>query len=327
MASGADYDADLWRRMVELGWSSISLPDSAGGMGLGLLELCVLAEEAGRALPPVPFINTVCLAAELLRRCENTAAAELLAKIATGDAIVACALQGTSTGRIDVHGEVTAGCSPVADAAFATHLLTRVRNGGGREALVAVDLAHAGVARERCARSGLDDLAPYGAILLTNVPAVLLAEGATAHSLVEKVMLQAAVLTAFMQIGGAEAALEAARDYSLQRFTFGRAIGSYQAIKHKLADILVEIEIARSNAFYGAWAMSTDSPELPQAAALARLSATDAFVRAAEESLHVHGGIGYTWEADCHFYYRRARLLAVSLGDTGDWAERLVATI
>ena len=122
------------------------------------------------------------------------------------------------------------------------------------------------------------------------------------------------MLTAFEQVGGAQASLEMASDYALERYAFGRPIGSFQAIKHKLADVYVAIELASSNAYYGAWALAARRAELPVAAAAARVSANDAFHLAAKENIQTHGGMGFTWEFDCHLYYRRAKLLALALG-------------
>ena len=114
-----------------------------------------------------------------------------------------------------------------------------------------------------------------------------------------------------------------ARDYALERYAFGRQIGSYQAIKHKLADVFVRNEVARANAYYGAWALSSDAPELPLAAAAARVASSAAYWLASKENIQTHGGIGFTWEADCHFFYRRARHLALVLGAPRDWKRRL----
>ena len=138
------------------------------------------------------------------------------------------------------------------------------------------------------------------------------------------VLDRAAVLFAFEQIGGAEAALDDARAYALERYAFGRPIGSFQALKHKLADVYVANELARSNAYYAAWALATDAPDLPAAAAAARVAASDAFWRAARDNLHVHGGMGFTWQADCHLYYRRAKLLSGVVGSPMHWRNRLI---
>ena len=130
---------------------------------------------------------------------------------------------------------------------------------------------------------------------------------------------------AFEQIGGADTCLAMAKDYALNRYAFGRQIASFQAIKHKLADMYVLNELGRSNAYFGAWALSTNAPELPEAAAGARISATDAFYNAAKENIQTHGGMGFTWELDCHLYYRRAKMLGLALGAPRVWKERLVA--
>jgi alkylation response protein AidB-like acyl-CoA dehydrogenase len=130
---------------------------------------------------------------------------------------------------------------------------------------------------------------------------------------------------AFEQVGGAEACLHMARDYAMQRFAFGRRIASFQAIKHKLADIYVALELARSNAYYGAWALADGGAELPLAAAAARVSATEAFHLASKENIQTHGGVGFTWEFDCHLYYRRAKLLSLALGSPREWKDRLIS--
>jgi acyl-CoA dehydrogenase len=152
-------------------------------------------------------------------------------------------------------------------------------------------------------------------------------DAAPAERVVEQLFDRAAIQAAFEGVGGAEACLYMARDYAMERMIFGRPLASYQAIKHKLADVLAGIELARSSAFYGAWAAVNGVDELPLAAAAARLSAVDAFERAARDNIQVHGGIGYTFEANCHFYYRRERTLALSLGDRQRWADRLIANL
>ncbi|MEI9987895.1 MAG: acyl-CoA dehydrogenase family protein [Aliidongia sp.] len=132
---------------------------------------------------------------------------------------------------------------------------------------------------------------------------------------------------AFEQIGGAQACLDMARDYALERYAFGRPIGSFQAIKHKLADVYIATELARSNAYYGAWALATEAAELPLAAAAARVAATEAFHLASKENIQTHGGMGFTWETDCHLYYRRSKHLALTLGSAPWWQDRVIAEL
>ncbi|MEM1230603.1 MAG: acyl-CoA dehydrogenase family protein, partial [Pseudomonadota bacterium] len=141
----------------------------------------------------------------------------------------------------------------------------------------------------------------------------------------EQVLDRAAVLFAWEQLGGSDACLEMAKNYALGRYAFGRPIASYQAIKHKLADMYVKNTLARSNAYYGAWALNTDAPELPLAAATARVGSTQAYYYASKENIQTHGGMGYTWEFDCQFYYRRSKLLAVAIGSEHLWQEKLIA--
>ena len=125
-------------------------------------------------------------------------------------------------------------------------------------------------------------------------------------AIISQVLDRAAVLIAFEQVGGADRALEMGRDYALDRIAFGRPIGSFQAVKHMLADMYVSATLARSNSYYGAWALSTDAAELPEAAAAARVWATQAYQHCAKNNMQVHGGMGFTWEFDCHLYYRRS---------------------
>jgi acyl-CoA dehydrogenase len=155
-------------------------------------------------------------------------------------------------------------------------------------------------------------------------PAERLGEEGDGWRLAAEVMDRAAVLTAFEQVGGSDRALEMARDYALERMAFGRQIGSFQAVKHILADMYVAATLARSNAYYGAWALSTGSSELPAAAATARVSASQSFQHCAKNNIQVHGGMGFTWAFDCHLFYRRANALALSLGSLSTWEDLLI---
>ena len=148
-----------------------------------------------------------------------------------------------------------------------------------------------------------------------------------ATMLTQKLFDRAAVLFAWEQIGGAEAALDMAKEYALGRYAFGRPIASYQAIKHKLANAYIKNTLARSNGYYGAWALDTNAAELAVAAATARVSAIQAYYFASKENIQTHGGMGFTWEFDCQFYYRRSKLLSVNIGSEAYWQDRLIAAI
>ena len=138
---------------------------------------------------------------------------------------------------------------------------------------------------------------------------------------------RAAVLFSFEQLGGAEACMDMAKDYAMGRYAFGRSIASFQAIKHKLADIFIAVELARSNCYFGAWALSTDAPELPTAAATCRVSASQAYHECSKENIQTHGGMGFTWEFDCHLYYRRCRQLAANIGSQAIWKDKLISSL
>jgi alkylation response protein AidB-like acyl-CoA dehydrogenase len=193
--------------------------------------------------------------------------------------------------------------------------------GSGKLVMVLADL---GTRVQRTPRATLDPARPFASLDFDGVEAEPLEACADPLALIDAVRQRAAILLAFEQLGGADAALEMAVAYARERRTFGRAIGSYQGIKHKLADIYTRNQMARSHCYYGAWALASGAPEAPLAAAAARVSASDAFSFAAQENIQTHGGMGYTWEVDCHLFYRRARQLAVMLGSVHEWRERLV---
>ena len=331
------YDVDLWRGMVELAWPATAVPEEFGGAGFGALELCVIAEELGRSLAPTPFSSSVYLATEaILAAGSADQKKRWLPKLAAGQAIGCLALaegpRVVTATRIETtaHGDRLSGVKvPVADGDVADVAVVAARtsrDGGERSvSLFLVDLSGPGVARVPV--KTVDPTRSHARIELHQVPAEPLGATGDGWRLLERLLDRAAVLFAFEQVGGAQAALDMGRDYALGRFAFGRPIGSFQAIKHKLADVYIATELARSNAYYGAWALSTDAPELPVAAAAARVSASEAFYLAAKENIQTHGGMGFTWEFDCHLYYRRAKLLALTLGSTHVWKDRLITRL
>jgi acyl-CoA dehydrogenase len=207
--------------------------------------------------------------------------------------------------------------SPVADAGIADIAVVAC----GRD-LALVRLDQPSVSRTKL--GGFDELRAHHRIEFAAASAELLPGGAGALPMLFD---RAATQAAFEAVGGADACLRMALGYAQDRRIFGRPLSSYQAIKHKLADLAVAVEIARSNAYYAAWAASDAPDQLPGAAAAARLTALHAFEMGARENVQVHGGIGYTFEANCHFYYRRERTLALSLGGKERWADQLIASI
>ncbi len=334
LEGGASFDRGLWREMAEMGWPGTAVPEPDGGAGFGYLELCVIAEELGRTLAPTPFASSVYLFTEaVLLHGSPAQRRRLLPALASGETIGCLALaegprpptpDGLTTRMRD--GRVSGVKVPVPDGDVAGEaVVAAADDAAGGVTLCLVDLTGPGVRREAVAT--VDPSRPHARVQLEAAPAEPLGAPGQGWALLERLLDRAAVLLAFEQVGGAEAALHMARDYALGRFAFGRPIGSFQAIKHKLADVYVAVELARSNAYYGAWALSTGAPELPVAAAVARVSASEAFAHAARENVQTHGGMGFTWEFDCHLYYRRAELLGLQLGSVRRWKEALIARV
>ena len=176
----------------------------------------------------------------------------------------------------------------------------------------------------RKALTNVDPSRGQAELSFANCKAEPLGAAGEGWGILSQVLDRAAVLMAFEQVGGADRALEMGRDYALDRIAFGRPIGSFQAVKHMLADMYVSATLARSNCYYGAWALSTNAAELPEAAAAARISATQAFQHCAKNNIQVHGGMGFTWEFDCHMYYRRSNATALSLGSQSYWEDALI---
>ena len=330
----APYDKALWKGLAEMGFLGVAIPEQFGGAGAGHLELCVIAEEMGRALAPVPFSSTVYLAAEALLIAGSDAQKQKwLPKIASGDAIGTLALfegkgnPSPKAVKLTANGGVLNGVKkPVADGAIADFAVVAARTGSSGRAsdisLFIVDLKAGGVAIKSL--PNIDLTRGQAEITFKDAKAAPLGAAGEGWGVIAQVLDRAAVLMAFEQVGGADRALEMGRDYALDRIAFGRPIGSFQAVKHMLADMYVSATLARSNCYYGAWALSTNAGELPEAAAAARISATQAFQHCAKNNIQVHGGMGFTWEFDCHMYYRRANAVALGLGSLSYWEDALI---
>ncbi len=333
LESEQGYDAELWSGLAEMGLTGAAIPEEHGGAGLGYLELCVIAEELGRALAPVPFSSTVYLFAEFLKLAGTAAQkAAHLPKIASGQRIGTFAY-AESAGEVTANkiaarvsdGRLSGAKLPVPDGLIAEYAVVAAHEGGGQSnalSLYLVDLKANGVRRD--AVKTVDPSRKHARITFDNAPAERLGAAGQGVSLISEIYDRAAILMAFEQVGGADRALIMARDYALQRMAFGRPIGSFQAIKHMLSDMYVSATLARSNAYYGAWALSTGAAELPVAAATARVSATQAFQHCSTNNIQVHGGMGFTWQFDCHLFYRRSNALALALGSQSHWEQLLI---
>ena len=333
LESDKGQDAGLWSGLAEMGLTGAAIAEEYGGAGLGYLELCVIAEELGRALAPVPFSSTVYLFAEFVKLAGTPAQkTSHLPKIASGERVGTFAY-AESAGEVTpdkIVARVSAGRLsgtklPVPDGLIAEYAVVAAHEAGSQPnalSLYLVDLKAQGVSREPV--KTVDPSRKHARITFDGAPAEKLGASGAGVSLISEIYDRAAILMAFEQVGGADRALNMARDYALQRMAFGRPIGSFQAIKHMLADMYVSATLARSNAYYGAWALSTGAHELPVAAATARVSATQAFQHCSTNNIQVHGGMGFTWQFDCHLFYRRSNALALALGSQSHWEQLLI---
>lgn len=328
LEASAGIDRELWAEMAELGWLGIGIPERFGGSGLGPLELALASEEVGRTLSPIPFGSSVCGVAEAILRHGSEAQRERwLPGLANGTEVGVLALAERpgpfSTAELKTSfagARLEGGKIAVADGAAATVAIVACRQGDER-GLALVSLDQANIERGTC--RSIDPSRSVSTLTFHDAVAESFGNAGT----LDAVLLSAATLQAFEQIGGADAIFALTRDYMDLRQAFDRPISSYQALKHRMADLYATLEVARSNAYYAAWALSAGSPELADAACCARIAASQAFQLATVEAVQLHGGIGFTWESDCHLFYRRAKWLAASLGAPDEWRERLVSEL
>lgn len=333
MTTDRGYDPALWQRIAgELGWPAVIIPEAHGGLGLGQVELMVLMEAMGAALVCAPFFSTVCLGANALVVGGSPAQqAAWLPGIAAGTTTAAVA-HAEAEGRWDAAG-IAAIARPaggdvvlsgtksfVVDGHTADLLLIAARAPGTRGAegvqLFAVPAVTPGV--ERRALGTMDQTRRLAEIRLDDVriPSdAALGTAASGWTILETTLQLATVALAAEQVGGAERCLDLAVAYAKERVQFGRPIGSFQAIKHKCADMLMRVEAARSAAYYAACAADERGAELAVAASLAKAYCSEAYFHCAAESLQIHGGVGFTWEYDVQLYFKRAKSSESLLGD------------
>ncbi|KAB7646430.1 acyl-CoA dehydrogenase family protein [Polymorphobacter fuscus] len=325
MASGApDFDAGLWAEIANLGWTAARVPEAHGGLGMSAEESCQLAEAAGAALAVVPLVSTLLATEALLIAGTEAQQAKYFPGIADGSliavpawnepgAVTPATVATTASGHT-----LTGSKAPVPDLPGA-HLAIVAAAGPDGPSLWIVDLNDALVEPVET----LDLVRRHGRLTLANTPAEPLGDPAAYQAWLDR----AAVILAYEAIGTASAAMDMTVEYAKTRIAFGQTIGRYQGVKHKCADMFIKIELARAHALHGVAMIGSDGAELRQAAAAARVASLDALSFTAEETVQLHGGIGFTWESDCQFYYRRARALTASLAARGWWADRLVRAL
>jgi len=325
MATDDGFDPAVWRQMAnELGLQGLGIPEEYGGQGFGPVELYVVFEEMGAALLCAPFFSTVALAANaVLMTGTDEDKATYLPGIASGETIATLALtddagrwdlrETSTTATTSSDGYVLNGVrSFVTDGNTASLILVPAMTTNGLS-LFAVAGDASGVERERL--TTMDQTRKQSRIVLTDAPARLIGvEGGALEGLETALQIAEAALAA-EQVGGAQRVLDNAVEYAKNRVQFGRPIGSFQAIKHKCADMLLDVESAKSAAYYAAWAAQELNDELPVAASLAKSFCSEAYFHCAAENIQIHGGIGFTWEHHAHLYFKRAKSSELFLGD------------
>ena len=329
LESEATMSRELWEGAAEMGWLGAVIPETWGGGGFGHAELVLIAEELGRALAPIPFVTSAAVAEAILLAGTDEQKDRYLPGFANGDRIGTLALAETrgvvrpENVGTRLRGDATLSGTKIGapDGASANVALVLARDDAGRLVLALADLGGAA----RTAEESIDPSRPSAGFAFDATPAEPLDGGSQdGWDLIRRVFDRAAVLLSFEQLGTAERAFDLTREQVLDRHAFGRPIGSFQAIKHRMADLYAMLEIARSNCWYAAWALANEDPGLPLAACTARVAATDACNEASVEMVQLFGGAGFTWELDCHLFYRRAQNLALALGPPGEWRDRLV---
>ncbi len=319
------YDTAVWKQMGEqMGLQGLHIPEEFGGSGYSQIELGVVLEEMGRSLLCAPFFSTVVLAANtLLQSGDEDAKAAHLPGIAAGETIAALAFTEPS-GKWDEAGITMAATksgddwtlsgdkSFVLDGHVASLIIAAARTDAG-VSLFAVDGDASGL--ERTPLSTMDQTRKQAKLTFSDTPATLIGTDGGGWDVLSTVLDLAAVSLAAEQVGGAQFVLDMAVQYAKDRVQFGRPIGSFQAIKHKCADMLLEVESAKSAAYYGMWCASEMNDELPSVASLAKAYCSEAYFHATAENIQIHGGIGFTWEHPAHLYFKRAKSSELLFGD------------
>ena len=326
------FSEEVWRGLGEMGLMGINVPAEYGGVEAGYKSLCLVAQSIGKHAAPIPFSSSVYLATEaILQFGSEQQKSDWLPRLASGEVIGSLAVtesleQVTATNiRCAVTDGVLSGNKlAVADGGIADVAVV-LANGDKGPAMYLVELNAPGI--ERSPVSTVDPTRNTAQLSFDSAGAELLGIDGEGWEQLERLYDRAAVLFAFEQIGGAQAALDMAVNYAQERYAFGRPIGSFQALKHMMADMYTSLRLAESNCFAAATALAEQSDDLPLAAATARVAAIKAFQLCAKDNIQVHGGMGFTWEFDCHIYYRRSNYQTLELGGLSVWESRLVETL
>jgi len=340
------YDPEVWAQMAnELALQSLHIPEEFGGQGYTFVELGIVLEEMGRVLLCAPYFSTVVLAADAIINAGTDAQkSELLPGIAGGETIAALAFTEPN-GKWDASGiEMVASSSGgaagdsytldgtkmfVIDGHLADCIVVAARSErtSGEEGISLFTVAGDAAGLTRTPLATMDQTRKQAKLEFSGVAATPLGTPGEGWAALSKTLDQAAACLANEMVGGAQQVLDMSVEYAKVRVQFGRPIGSFQAIKHKCADMLLEVESGKSAAYYAAWAAAEDNEELPVAASLAKAYCSDAYFHAAAENIQIHGGIGFTWEHDAHLYFKRAKSSEILFGDATYHRELLAQRI
>jgi len=320
--SGSGFDEALWQKLaVEMGFAGLMVPEEFGGLGLGAVEMALVLEETGRVLAPVPFFETAVLAVQAIMAAGSEAQkAALLPRIVEG---TRASFAGTAQRPTLADGRLTG----TADFATFAHVAELIVVATADDSLVVLEADTPGFAIE--ALPSLDRTRRFARLTFdcAVTPDMILGEPGGARDATKRVLTIAGGLLAAEQSGGMQFSLDATVEYSKQRVQFGRLIGSFQAYKHMLADMMLLVEASRSAAYYAAAAIDEDGDELAEACHVARSYVSDAFRSVTGDAIQLHGGIGFTWEHHAHLYFKRARATTSWLGTPEAHREALAALL
>jgi len=336
MSTDRGYDPEVWRQLAEqMGLAGLLIPEEHGGAGMGCVELGVVMEEMGRALLCAPYLGTAVFATNALQHCaDETTRKELLVGIAAGRTTATLA-HAEPNGRWDLAGiELQAKAADggftlsgekrwVLDGHTADVMLVAARSDEGLS-LFRVDAGASGLVRTLVPT--LDTTRKLASLRFDRTPAQRVSTGDQSEAFARVLAIGGAALAA-EQVGGAQKCLEMAVDYAKTRLQFGRPIGSYQAIKHKCADMLVEVEFAKSAAYAACFGAAGEAEDFLETAALAKATCSEVYFHAAAENIQIHGGMGFTWELPCHLYFKRAKASDLFLGDAAHHREVLAGLV
>ena len=336
MATDLGYDEAVWAQMAgQLGLHGLAIPEEYGGAGFGFVELGIVLEEMGRVLLGAPFFASAVMAAELLMAAgDEQARKDYLPAIASGETIATVALtesdgqwqESSITLRAVQSGGTwrLSGAKTFVPDGFSAGLILVVARTDDGIGVFAVDGDADGLVRELLPT--MDQTRKQARLDFDSVPARPIGDADDAWPAVSRMLEVAAVGLAAEQVGGAQRALEMAVEYAKLREQFGRPIGSFQAIKHKCASMLVAVESMKSAAYYGLWAVASGDRELPVVSSIAKVCCSDGYTMVAAENIQIHGGIGFTWEHPAHLYFKRARSSRILLG-APDYHREIIARL